>query len=220
MKKKIGVVLSGCGVFDGAEIHEAVLTLLAIAEAGAEAVCLAPDIPQMHVVNHATGEVSAGETRNVLAEAARIARGKIAALGGADVSELDAVVFPGGFGAAKNLCSFAVDGPAGTIDPSVDAFVKAAHAAGKPLGFACISPAVAAMALGSVGPELTIGNDAATAAGLEKLGARHIERPVTEVHVDAARRIVTTPAYMYDAAIDEVAAGIRAMVREVVSMAG
>lgn len=217
--KKIGVVLSGCGVFDGAEIHEAVLTLLAIAEAGAEAVCLAPDIPQMHVVNHATGEVSEGETRNVLTEAARIARGKITALDKADISALDAAVFPGGFGAAKNLCTFAVHGPDAAIDASVDSFVRAMHQAGKPLGFACIAPAVAAKALGSENPELTIGNDPATAAGLEKLGAKHIDRSVTEIHVDATKKIVTTPAYMFDAPIDQVATGIRSMVREVVGMA-
>lgn len=218
--KRIGVVLSGCGVFDGAEIHEAVLTLLAIAEAGAEAVCFAPDIAQLHVVNHATGQPAEGETRNVLVEAARIARGKITPLDQADVSALDAAVFPGGFGAAKNLCTFAVDGPAASIDSSVESFVNAMHSAGKPLGFACIAPAVAAKALGSEAPELTIGNDPATAAGLEKLGAKHIDHPVTEIHVDAAKRIVTTPAYMYDAPIDQVAVGIRKMVNEVIGMAG
>lgn len=218
--KKIGVVLSGCGVFDGAEIHEAVLTLLALAEAGAEALCFAPDVPQMHVVNHATGQPAEGETRNVLVEAARIARGKITALDQADVSLLDAAVFPGGFGAAKNLCTFAIDGPSAKIDSSVESFVRAMHAAGKPLGFACIAPAVAAKALGSGSPELTIGNDAATAAGLEKLGAKHVDHSVTEIHIDAANRIVTTPAYMYDASIDQVAIGIRAMVKEVVGMVG
>ena len=220
MKKKIGVVLSGCGVFDGAEIHEAVLTLLAIAEAGAEAVCLAPDIPQWHVVNHATGQPAEGETRNVLVEAARIARGQIAALDKADVSALDAAVFPGGFGAAKNLCTFAIDGADASIDPAVESFIRAMNAAGKPLGFACIAPAVAARALGTQAPELTIGNDPAAAAGLEKLGARHVERPVTEALVDATNRIVSTPAYMCDAPIDQVAAGIRAMVGEVIRMTG
>ena len=216
--KKIGVVLSGCGVFDGAEIHEAVLTLLAIAEAGAEALCFAPDIPQMHVVNHLTGQPAEGETRNVLVEAARIARGKITPLDQADTSSLDAAVFPGGFGAAKNLCTFAVDGPDASIDPGVETFVQAMHATGKPLGFACIAPAVAAKALGSGAPELTIGNDAATAAGLEKLGAKHVDHPVTGIHIDAAKKIVTTPAYMYDASIDQVAFGIRAMVNEVIGM--
>ena len=220
MKKRIGVVLSGCGVFDGAEIHESVLCLLAIAEAGAEAVCLAPNIPQMHVVNHATGEVAEGEWRNVLVEAARIARGKIEVLDKADIDTLDAAVFPRGYGAAKNLCTFAVDGPKGAIDESVEKFVKAMHEAGKPLGFACISPTVAAKALGSEGPELTIGNDADVAAGLEELGAKHHEHPVTEIHVDAAHKIVSTPAYMYDASIDKVAVGIREMVRQVIDMAG
>jgi enhancing lycopene biosynthesis protein 2 len=219
MKKRIGVVLSGCGVFDGAEIHEAVLTLLAIAEDGAEAVCLAPDISQMHVVNHVTGEVAEGESRNVLVEAARIARGKITPLDKADIGSLDAAVFPGGFGAAKNLCTFAVDGPNASIDGGVEKFVRAMHQAGKPLGFACISPTIAAIALGSEGPELTIGNDPDVAAGMEKLGARHHEHPVTEAHVDAARRIVSTPAYMCDADIAEVSVGIRKMVAKVIEMA-
>lgn len=220
MQKRIGVVLSGCGVFDGAEIHEAVLCLLAIAEAGAEAVCLAPDIPQMHVVNHATGEVVEGETRNVLVEAARIARGKITALDQADIGSLDAAVFPGGYGAAKNLCTFAVDGPQASIDESVENFVRAMHQAGKPLGFACISPTVAAKALGSEGPELTIGNDPGVAAGIEQLGAKHCEHSVNEIHVDAAHQIVSTPAYMYDASIAEVAVGIRQMVGKVIEMTG
>lgn len=220
MKKRIGVVLSGCGVFDGAEIHESVLTLLAISEAGAEAVCLAPDIPQMHVINHATRKVAEGETRNVLVESARIARGKIQALDKVDIASLDAAVFPGGFGAAKNLCTFAVDGPGAMIDGSVEAFVQAMHKAGKPLGFACISPTIAAKALGSEGPELTIGNDPGVAAGMEKLGAKHFDHPVNEIHCDAARKIVSTPAYMVDAAIAEVAVGIRAMVRKLVELAG
>lgn len=219
MKKRIGVVLSGCGVFDGAEIHEAVLCLLAIAEAGAEAVCLAPDIPQMHVVNHVTGEVAEGETRNVLVEAARIARGKITALDQAEIASLDGAVFPGGFGAAKNLCTFAVHGPDAAIDRSVEGFVQAMHQAGKPLGFACIAPTVAAKALGSEGPELTIGNDPGVAAGLERLGARHFDHPVNEIHCDAARKIVSTPAYMYEASIAEVAVGIRAMVAKVIELA-
>jgi enhancing lycopene biosynthesis protein 2 len=219
MKKRIGVVLSGCGVFDGAEIHEAVLTLLAIAEAGAEAVCLAPDIPQMHVINHATGEVVEGESRNVLVEAARIARGEIQTLGEADIGSLDAAIFPGGFGAAKNLCTFAVDGPNADIDASVESFVLAMHRAGKPLGFACIAPSIAAKALGSGGPELTIGNDPGVAAGIEQLGAKHHEHPVTGIHVDAAHKIVSTPAYMYDASITEVAVGIRRMVGKVIEMA-
>lgn len=220
MQKRIGVVLSGCGVFDGAEIHEAVLTLLAIAEARAEAVCLAPDIRQMHVINHSTGEVVEGESRNVLVEAARIARGKIEALDKVDIGSLDAAVFPGGFGAAKNLCTFAVDGPKASIDESVEAFVRAMHEAGKPLGFACISPTVAARVLGSESPELTIGNDPGVASGIEQLGAKHCEHPVTEVHVDAAHKIVSTPAYMVDASIAEVAVGIREMVGKIIGMTG
>lgn len=220
MKKRIGVVLSGCGVFDGAEIHEAVLTLLAIAEAGAEAVCMAPDIPQMHVINHATGQVADAETRNVLAEAARIARGNITALDKADIASLDAAIFPGGFGAAKNLCSFAVDGPAARVDPGVEAFIRAMHQAGKPLGFACIAPAVAALVLGAEGPELTIGSDPEVAAGIRQLGGKHVDHTVGEIHCDTAGRIVSTPAYMCEATIAEVAVGIRSMVAKVIELAG
>ncbi len=218
MKKRIGVVLSGCGVFDGAEIREAVLTLLYLDQQGAEAVCLAPNIPQMHVINHLKGEVAEGETRNVLVESARIARGEIEDIAQADIDSLDAAIFPGGFGAAKNLCTFAVDGAEARIDPATETFIRKLHAAGKPLGFACIAPAVAAKALGSESPELTIGNDAGTAQGLEKLGARHITTPVTAAHVDRQKKIVSTPAYMCEASLTEIGQGIEAMVKEVLAM--
>jgi len=220
MSKKIGVVLAGCGVFDGAEIHEAVLTLLALSKAGAEAVCLAPDGPQAHVVNHLTGEVAEGETRNILVEAARIARGNISDLAGATADQLDGLVFPGGFGAAKNLCTFAFDGPAGEIHPEVQRLIQEMHAARKPIGFCCIAPALAAFALGDEGVEVTIGNDADTAAGLEKLGAKHVDKPVTEAHEDPARKVVTAPAYMYgEAPIKDVAVGIEKVVNTVVAWA-
>lgn len=218
MKKRIAVVLSGCGVFDGAEIREAVLTLLYLDQQGAQAVCLAPDIPQLHVFDHLKGDVASGESRNVLVESARIARGEIEDIAEADLDALDAAIFPGGFGAAKNLCTFAIDGPEASINPATDQFIKKMHAAGKPLGFACIAPAVAAKALGHERPELSIGIDADTAAALEKLGARHIELPVTEAHVDRTHKIVSTPAYMYEAPLAEIAQGIEKMVKEVLAL--
>lgn len=215
MKKKIGVVLSGCGVFDGAEIHESVLTLLAIDRAGAEAVCLAPNIQQHHVVNHLTGE-EMDEQRNVLVESARIGRGLVSDIAGASAADVDAVVFPGGFGAAKNLCTFAFDGPNAQVDPEVERFLKEVFAARKPIGLACISPALGAKVLGENGIEVTVGNDADTAAGIEATGARHVDCPVTEIHTDEARKIVSTPAYMLGKSISEVNTGIEKMVRTVV----
>ena len=157
MKPKVGVVLSGCGVYDGAEIHESVLTLLALDRAGAEAVCLAPDVAQRHVVNHLTGQPAEGETRNVLVEAARIARGKVRSLAGFDAGTLDALVLPGGFGAAKNLCDFAFRGADCEVHPEVARVVRAVHAAGKPVGAVCIAPVILARLLGAESPQLTIG---------------------------------------------------------------
>lgn len=213
--KKVGVILSGCGVFDGAEIHESVITLLALDRAGAEAVCLAPNIEQMHVINHLKGELSEGDTRNVLVEAARIARGNISDVAAASAEELDALILPGGFGAAKNLCTFAVDGPACTVQPDVAALITAMHGLGKPLGFCCIAPAVAAKVLGEYGVQLTIGNDDGTAQGLEVLGAKHTCCRVGEIHIDEAHKVISTPAYMYNARISEVADGIGKLVEAI-----
>ncbi|MGB0694248.1 MAG: isoprenoid biosynthesis glyoxalase ElbB [Rhodospirillaceae bacterium] len=198
------VVLSGCGVFDGAEIHESVLTLLAIDRAGGQYQCFAPDIPQLHVIDHIKGEET-GETRNVLTESSRIARGNIKDLADYDPAGFDALVFPGGFGAAKNLCTFAVDGPDCTVDPSVSAAVTSTHAAGKPIGALCISPAILAKVLGEV--TLTIGNDAGTAAGLETLGATHQVKSHAELSIDSRNKVVTTPCYMLDASIGQIADG-------------
>ncbi len=214
---KIGVVLSGCGVYDGAEIHESVLTLLAISRQGAEAVCYAPNIPQHHVVNHLNGEES-GETRNVLVESARIARGKIRDLAAFDVAEVDALVFPGGFGAAKNLSSFAFDGAGCTVHPLVAAAINATVAAGKPVGALCIAPALLAKVLGSV--DLTIGQDDGTAGALEALGARHIKTHAAEVVVDREKRVVTTPCYMLDSSIAQIADGADNAIRAILELVG
>lgn len=218
--KKIGVLLSGCGVYDGAEIHEAVLTLLAIDQCGAQAVCIAPDVAQMHVVNHLTGKPVEGETRNVLVEAARIARGNISDIAGVAAADLDALILPGGFGAAKNLCTFAVDGPDCDAHPEVARLVSEINAAGKPLGLLCIAPAVGAKVLGDTGVELTIGNDAGTAQALEALGAHHYNCDRTQIHTDEARKVVSGPAYMFgDSRISQVAECIENLVRAVIERA-
>ena len=219
MGKKIGVILSGCGVYDGAEIHETVVTLLALDRHGAEVVMCAPDIPQMHVVNHLTGEVEGGAERNVLVESARIARGAVRDVKTVEADELDALILPGGFGAAKNLCDFAVKGADCSVDPGVAALVRAIHAQGKPVAAVCIAPALIAKVLGDEGPELTIGNDADTAGALETMGAAHVACPVTEFVVDHERKLVTSPAYMLAQSISEAAEGIERTVEAVLEMA-
>ncbi len=219
MKPKVGVLLSGCGVYDGAEIHESVLTLLALDRAGAEAVCLAPDVAQKHVVNHLTGQPAEGETRNVLVEAARIARGKVKSLSGFDPSALDALVLPGGFGAAKNLCDFAFRGADCEVHPEVARVVGAVHAAGKPVGALCIAPVLLARLLGSEKPKLTIGTDPGTAAAIGKMGGEHVSCGGGKAVVDEEKRLVTTPAYMLDSPISEVSAGIEKLVAELLRMA-
>ncbi len=218
MKPKVGVVLSGCGVYDGAEIHESVLTLLSLDRAGAEAVCLAPDVAQRHVVNHLTGQPAEGETRNVLVEAARIARGKVSDLAGLDPASLDALVLPGGFGAAKNLCDFAFRGAGCEVDPEVARVVRAVHGAGKPVGAVCIAPVILAKLLGAEKPRLTIGTDPGTAAAIETMGGRHVSCEGGLAVVDEERRLVTTPAYMLDSPISEVSAGIEKLVAELLRM--
>jgi len=214
---RIGVVLAGCGVYDGAEIHEAVCTLLAISKAGAEALCYAPDVDQAHVVNHLTGQETA-ETRNVLVEAARIARGKIQPLGAFTADAVDALIFPGGFGAAKNLCDFAFKGVDCTVNPDVVAAVAAMRAAGKPIGALCIAPAILAALLGRQGVELTIGNDAETAGALESLGARHRVTTAGEVVVDEALKIVTSPCYMLDSSLAQIAEGAENAVKALIAL--
>ncbi|HVI52575.1 MAG TPA: isoprenoid biosynthesis glyoxalase ElbB [Candidatus Sulfotelmatobacter sp.] len=208
-KPRIAVVLSGCGVYDGAEIHEAVMTLLAIDRHGGEAVCFAPNVDQMHVVDHLTGQPT-GERRNVLVESARIARGAISDLASFRAADVDAVVFPGGFGAAKNLCSFAVDGPECKVEPSVDAAIKAMRFAGKPIGALCIAPALLARVLGR--GEVTIGNDEGTAKAIEAMGAKHTVAGHGQAVVDQGLKVVTSPCYMLDATIAQIADGADAVV--------
>ena len=216
MSKKIGVVLSGCGVFDGTEIHEAVLTLLSIQQNGAEAVLAAPDRDQAHVLNHITGEVM-DETRNVLVESARIARRKISSLADVAASQLDALVFPGGFGGAKNLCTFAFDGADMTVDPEVERLVGEMRAAGKPLGFICITPALAAKLI--PGATLTFGENCDAAGAIQAMGATHVETDVGSITIDDAHNVISTGAYMMGPWVADVWKGIDALVTEIVKRA-
>ena len=215
---RVAVILSGCGVYDGAEINEAVLTLLSLEQQGASYQCFAPDIEQLHVINHLTGEPVEGETRNVLVEAARIARGNVLALAGARAADYDALLVPGGFGAAKNLCNFAVAGAEMELQPEFLRVAREFHGAGKPIGLICIAPVMAAAICGE-GARCTVGNDADIAAAIEAMGGKHLACPVEEARVDAERKLVTTPAYMLAGSVSEAYAGISDCVREVLALA-
>lgn len=214
---KIGVVLSGCGVMDGSEIHESVLTLLALAKAEAQVICMAPNTDQLHVVNHLTGEETK-ERRNVLVESARIARGKIRDIKEVKEKEIDALIFPGGYGAVKNLCTFAVDGTDCKVHPEVARLVREVHKAGKPIGAICIAPALMAKIFEGTGVELTIGNDKTTAQAIETLGQKHHPCNVNEIWIDTQHKIVTTPAYMLARNVAEAWQGIEKLVQEVLNL--
>lgn len=216
---KVAVVLSGCGVYDGTEIHEAVLTLLAIEETGATWQCFAPNVDQMHVIDHTTGSEMA-ETRNVLVESARIARGNVFDLADYDAGAYDALVFPGGFGGAKNLSDFAVRGTEATVNEAVRNAVTSTQAASKPVGFICITPASVG-AFTSTATQLTVGAaDDPAAQAVAALGKAHMACPVQEAIVDEEHLVVSTPAYMYgDASVRQVREGIQACVAQVVRLA-
>lgn len=215
MKKNIAVVLSGCGVYDGTEIHEATLTLLAIAQNGARYQCFAPDTDQFHVINHLTGE-EMEEIRNVLVESARIARGNVRPLSAFQAADYDALIFPGGFGAAKNLSDFAIKGANCSVHPDVVNAVKAMVKAGKPIGALCIAPVVITCILGD--GEVTIGNDRETAAAIEKMGGTHQLKTHGEITVDSRYKVVTTPCYMLDATIDQVSEGASNLVKTILTL--
>jgi enhancing lycopene biosynthesis protein 2 len=218
-KKKIGVLLAGCGVKDGSEIHEATLTLYFLDKQGAEVVCMAPNKDQFDVVDHVTGNASSGK-RNLLVEAARIARGNIVDVKTVKAAELDAVVIPGGFGAAKNLCTFAADGPDCRVDEDVATLLREMHRQRKPIGALCIAPTVVAKLFGpEIAPELTIGSDPGTASALEKMGAKHKNARVNEIVVDSKNKIVTTPCYMLAQSIKEVGEGAEKLVAKIMEMA-
>ncbi|MSP55852.1 MAG: isoprenoid biosynthesis glyoxalase ElbB [Myxococcales bacterium] len=210
------VVLAGCGHMDGTEVREAVLALLALDREGVTVRCFAPDIPQRDVVDHLRKQ-PAGEARNVLVEAARIARGEVQRLTELDVSEFDLLVCPGGFGAAKNLSDLAIAGADATAIPEFAAVVDAFRRANKPICAICIAPAVIVAALGE--GAVTIGNDPGTAGAIFAMGGTHVEQPVTGYHVDPIHRLVSTPAYMYgDARIGDIATGIERAIHAAVGL--
>ncbi|KFK95385.1 MULTISPECIES: isoprenoid biosynthesis glyoxalase ElbB [unclassified Serratia (in: enterobacteria)] len=215
--KQVGVVLSGCGVYDGAEIHEAVLTLLALDRAGAQAVCFAPDEEQLHVINHLSGD-TLPERRNVLIESARIARGKILPLSQADASQLDALIVPGGFGVAKNLSSFAEEGAECIVNTDFAAITQKMHKAHKPIGFMCIAPTLLPKILGQQ-IRLTIGNDPDLGEVIDAMGGEPVICPVDDIVVDIEHKVVTTPAYMLAQSIGEAARGIDKLVSRVLDLA-
>ena len=210
------LILSGCGVLDGSEIHESVSTLLHLDRHDANVTFAAPDVDQMHVVNHQTGE-PVDETRNVRIESARIARGPVESLRDIRGHRFDAVILPGGYGAAKNLCTFATESDNCRVDPEVARVLTEAHAAGKAIGLICISPTIGAKLF--EGCNLTIGTDQATAAAIEKMGGRHHERATEELCVDEDHRIVSTPAYMSAQRIGQVYEGIGRLVDKVLELA-
>lgn len=213
--KKFAVVLSGCGVYDGAEIHEATLSLLSIAKKGCAYEIFAPDITQYHVINHISGD-EMDEARNVLVESARIARGKIRDLKEFHPGDFDALLLPGGFGAAKNLSTWAFEGADASILPEVEVAITGMVALKKPVGALCISPVILAKVLGEV--HLTIGNDESTIDALESLGAKHVYATHGEVVVDSEYNLVTTPCYMLDANIVQIAEGTDNVVDAMIKM--
>lgn len=207
--KKVAVLLCGSGFKDGSEIRESVATLWSLSRHGAHYQCFAPDALQHHVVNSLTGEITTNDARNMLVEAARIARSKVLALSELQASDYDALLIPGGFGVAKNLCDFAFQGSAGHARLDVADIIQSFHKLGKPIGAICIAPALVALSLKGAGLELTVGETGEASQEIEKLGHKHIAKPVTECHIDRRHRIVTTPAYMYDSApVHEVFQGI------------
>jgi len=215
--KKVAVILSGCGVYDGSEIHEAVLTLLAIEQNGASYRCFAPNIAQHHVINHLTGEVSENETRNVLVESARISRGDIEDLCELREQDFDALIVPGGFGAAKNLCDFALDSENYQVNEQVLAACQAFAKVDKPAGYMCIAPTMLPF-IYPKGIQGTIGKDSDTAALIEAKGLVHKNCSVGDVVIDQAHKVVTTPAYMLAATISEAASGINQLVKNVLAL--
>lgn len=216
-KKSIAVILSGCGNQDGAEIHEATLTLWAIHKNGADYQCYAPNILQHHVLNHLTGK-EMNEQRNVLVESARIARGKVLDLAEFQAARHDALVIPGGLGAAKNLSTYAFEGAACHINKDVEKAILAMAELKKPIGALCIAPAILARLLDHV--LVTIGQDPTTAANIEAMGARHTTTMQGEIAVDLEHKVVSTPCYMLNSRVDQIADGADRLVQEVLRLAG
>lgn len=217
MKKHIAIVLSGCGVYDGSEIYESTLTFLALEHHGCTYQCFAPNIPQTKVVNHLTGEVVEGETRNVLVESARLCRGEIKDLKELNRDDFDALIIPGGFGAASNLSDFAEKGAEATINPEVYRVIRSFADKKMPVGFICIAPSLVPMVY-KKGVQVTIGNDKETAATLNQMGAIHQLCEVDDFIVDMVKNVVSTPAFMLANSITEAQTGIDNLVTEVISL--
>lgn len=218
MSKKVAVILSGCGVFDGAEVYEATLVQLRLDEAGVAFQCMAPNQDQMHVLNHITGE-EMPESRNVLVEASRLCRGNIIDLAEANPADYDAVIVPGGFGVAKNLSSFAVNGTEMTINADLVEFIQAMHKDRKPVGLVCIAPALAPKLFGE-GVSCTLGGSEDEAAqAVTAMGGHHVACAVDDIVIDEERKLITTPAYMLANSISEASAGITKLVTEVLERA-
>ena len=215
---RVLLVLSGCGYLDGSEIHESVLAMAALDRARASVTIAAPR-RELTVIDHSTGAPS-GEHRNVFAEAARIARGKLVDLATCDAADFDALVMPGGYGAAKHLCDFESQGAKARVEPALGALLLAMHRAKKPIGAICISPAIVAAVMRDqkIRARLTLGNDPTMAKILGDMGQESVDCAVDQCVVDADQRIVSTPAYMYDARIADVAVGIERMVAALASM--
>lgn len=222
MAKNIAVVLCGSGRADGSEIHESVSILVHLSRHDHAYQCFAPDAPQRDVVNHATDKPQVGLSRNMMVEAARISRGNIKPLSDLVAKDYDALAFPGGFGAAKNLCDFAIKGSDCEVIPDVVRVIKDFHKAKKPIALCCIAPVLAARVLGTrmngPGCRVTIGTDAQAANAIATMGSENIAKGVRDVCVDEPNRLVTTPAYMYDATPIEVFEGIGKMIDTLTAM--
>ena len=221
MPARVGVVLSGCGVFDGSEIHEAVSILIALDKHRAKIICMAPNIAQSETINHTTKKPDS-QSRRVLEEAARIARGNIRDIAGIRADELDALVFPGGYGATKNLSTFATDGPNCKVNEHVERLLREMVKSQKPIGLACIAPVLAARVLGAAGlkPKLTIGTDRGTADAINAMKGEHQNTSETDICIDEANRLVTTPCYMNHVGPWTAYQGAEKMVEQVLRMAG
>ncbi|KAG9271894.1 hypothetical protein AMEX_G12830 [Astyanax mexicanus] len=224
MVKRVALILAGCGVYDGTEIHEASAILVHLSRAGAKVQMFAPNVEMMHVVNHCEGKPS-NEKRNVMHESARIARGDVSDLAKLNVADFDVLIIPGGFGAAKNLSDWATKGKEYSVKPQVEKIIKSFHQAGKPIAMCCIAPVLAAKAI--PGCEITVGHDcecekwpnAAVAKSMEELGCKHVNKNVEEVHVDKKNKLVTTSAFMCNAQLHEIHDGLGVMVTEVLKLA-
>ena len=215
---KIGVMLAGCGVEDGSEVYEAVLTVLALERAGATVEAIAPDIEQAEVINHYTGQQVRIEKRSVLAESARIVRGKIRSAHEVSAHDLDALILIGGYGAVKNLCSYAANGVDGTVNIDVERLIQELNGLGKPIGAMCAAPMVVALALRHKHPSVTIGADGPMAVDLLRIGATSVVRSVGDIHIDETNHLVTTPAFMLAQTAAEAEPGITKLVNQIVRM--